>query len=315
MSTRSFRQTIDADGLRPRFVSDGTDLFVEGQAGDGMYLVHSGTNALWREREGERVVLAEVGEGNIFGEMSLIDGSARTATATAIGDAVVVFVPLETFQLKLALSDPFIKDVMELLVRNVRNVNAMAEAARATARDQNPLTRLPGNRAIEGEINRALRDRVRAYSLFYFDFDNFKPFNDGFGFAVGDDAIALFADQLRAVSRSHTCFVGHVGGDDFFACMPGPSEVSGAAVANVLAQFRQAIRRFYDDQTWQRGTYLSKDRDGNLKTFPLLRTSAVQVDLPAGRGVVDADQIGVAIAAGKKQSKASATGLFRVALR
>lgn len=305
---------METDGLRPRFVTAGTDLFREGDAGDGMYLVQSGSIELWRARDGERIALAVVGEGNIFGEMALIDGSARTANATAVDDAVVVFVPQAAFALKLALSDPFVKDVMELLVRNVRRVNALAEEARAAARDQNPLTRLPGNRAIEAEISRAVADRSRAVSLFYFDFDNFKPFNDGFGFAIGDEAIALFADQLRAVGRKHNCFVGHVGGDDFFCCLAGDPDAAAATVAALLSQFRESVRRFYDAETLARGNYLSKDRDGNYKAFALLRASAVHVHVPGGRTAATSEKIGEAIAAGKKPSKAAESGLFRVSL-
>ncbi len=305
---------MDADGLRPKIVWDGTELFREGDQADGMYLVHSGKVSLSQERDGERITLAEVGESNIFGELALIDGSARTATATAVGDAVVVFVPRETFKLKLALTEPFIKDFIELLVRNVRNVNAAAEAARAAARDQNPLTRLPGNRAVEAEIARALADSASSYSLFYFDFDYFKPFNDGLGFAIGDEAIALFADQLRAVGRLQKCFVGHIGGDDFFACLRSDSDEAATVIDRVLAQFRDGVRRFYDPHTLARGSYLSKDRDGTSRAFPLLRASAVQVDLPPGRGAVTADQIGAVIAASKKPSKASATGLYRAPL-
>lgn len=311
MAERNYRQTIDIDKLRPRVLAAGADLFREGDAGDGMYLVDSGKITLWVDRNGEHVELSQVGPGNIFGEMALIDGSPRTATATALEDSVVIVVPKATFDLKMALCDPFVSDVLRLLVQNIRRVNSASESARISARDQNPLTRLPGNRSIEAEVESVLADTNIGASLVYFDFDNFKPFNDGFGFAVGDEAILTFAGLMRQLGERPGCFLGHVGGDDFFACFRENPDSAEAVTTWLLDRFTSEVRRFYDAETLARGTYRAKGRDGQVQEFDLLRISAIQLDLPAGRVAHTPALIATLLAQGKKRSKASPTGLYR----
>ena len=83
------------------------------------------------------------------------------------------------------------------------------------AQNQNPLTKLPGNSMIE----KFLQERSminKAYShMVYFDFNDFKPFNDTYGFRQGDRAILMFSDILRKnIPSEH--FIAHIGGDDFF---------------------------------------------------------------------------------------------------
>ncbi|MCD8476564.1 MAG: diguanylate cyclase [Sulfurospirillum sp.] len=83
------------------------------------------------------------------------------------------------------------------------------------AKDQNPLTGLSGNRIINEFVSTAMESKEKVM-MAYFDFDNFKPFNDYYGFRKGDRAITLFADILRSAVGLEECLVGHVGGDDFF---------------------------------------------------------------------------------------------------
>ncbi len=314
MNQKRFEQTIDDSGLRPVLVPPGHVIFHEGAPADGMYLVDRGAVRLWRLREGEEVVLTTVGPGDIFGEMALIDGSPRTANATAAEQTVLIQVPKVTFDAKMERCDPFVSELLHLLVQNIRRANTTSEEARTAARDQNPLTRLPGNRSIEQQVASALNDVDRDVSLVYFDFDNFKPFNDGFGFAVGDEAIADFASALRQLSDRPGCFVGHVGGDDFFACLREPGDSAEQVTAWILQRFAHDVRRFYDEETLARGTYQAKDRSGNLVDFPLLRVSAVQLDLPAGRVAHSPALVATLLAQGKKRSKASPTGLYRRSL-
>ncbi|MBO6802990.1 MAG: GGDEF domain-containing protein, partial [Thalassospira sp.] len=96
-------------------------------------------------------------------------------------------------------------------------LRAVNERNTLNARDENPLTRLPGNSAIYRYAARALAEPRRRRFAVYFDFDNFKPFNDQYGFRQGDRAILLFKDILGKVLSQNDWFVGHIGGDDFFA--------------------------------------------------------------------------------------------------
>ena len=97
-----------------------------------------------------------------------------------------------------------------LKARNEKNI--------AIARDQNPLTKLPGNSLISTYIAELLCHSSHDYVYVYFDFDNFKPFNDTYGFRVGDRAILLFADLLKSCANGGA-FVAHIGAMIFFpAC-------------------------------------------------------------------------------------------------
>ena len=308
---RKFHQTVDVSSIQPRSVVAGELIFAEGAAGDGLYLADNLRVEIWRQRPDGHQTLGVIGPGAIFGEMALIDGAPRTANATAMEDGLLLFVPEGIFRLKLGLADPFLAEVFRLLVGNIRSINDSADQARSAAADQNPLTRLPGNRAIEADVLKSLSAIDGPVSLAYFDFDYFKPFNDGFGFAIGDEAIALFADLMRQVGSRQGTFVGHVGGDDFYVSMREPPDSAETVVRWLLERFSTEVRRFYDAATLQRGSYASKDRDGNLRDFPLLRVSAVQVDLPAGRPLHGPEVVNTALAAGKKYSKAAADGFYR----
>jgi len=80
------------------------------------------------------------------------------------------------------------------------------------AKDQNPLTGLSGNRIINEFVANAMESKEKVM-MAYFDFDNFKPFNDYYGFRKGDRAITLFADILKSSVGFDECLIGHVGGD------------------------------------------------------------------------------------------------------
>ncbi|MDQ7060272.1 MAG: GGDEF domain-containing protein [Sulfurimonas sp.] len=95
-------------------------------------------------------------------------------------------------------------------------INLMNEENLILARDQNPLTRLPGNTMIEKYISKSTQNNKK-YILSYFDLDNFKAFNDVYGFRNGDRVIQLFADMMRK-ELSQNFFIAHIGGDDFFLC-------------------------------------------------------------------------------------------------
>ncbi len=77
----------------------------------------------------------------------------------------------------------------------------------AAARDQSPLTKLPGNGAIHDYVGRALEDTERPYTLCYLDFDNFKPFNDRYGFRVGDRAILMFSEMMQKTLSFDGAFI------------------------------------------------------------------------------------------------------------
>lgn len=143
------------------------------------------------------------------------------------------------------------------------------------AREQNPLTKLPGNSMIEKYIAEAARNR-KFYILCYFDLDNFKAFNDVYGFRNGDRAIQLFADTLRK-SLPQEFFKAHIGGDDFFVALECALHDKNRYVKElygVVKKFSSDARELYLKEDKQRCYIVSIDREGNKKRFKLLSVSA-----------------------------------------
>ncbi|MGE5518159.1 MAG: GGDEF domain-containing protein [Bacteroidota bacterium] len=176
----------------------------------------------------------------------------------------------------------------------------------AAARDQNPLTKLPGNNLIHEYVSDVLAATDQEAVLAYFDFDNFKPFNDKYGFRLGDRAILLFAELLSKALPRDACFPAHVGGDDFFGGFRGTAYGEALDITRQLAAtFRRDVESFYDDETRARGHIVGQDRQGNVVSFPLMSVSAAVVHLPAGRQHHSVDEISQLIAELKKEAKHS----------
>lgn len=180
----------------------------------------------------------------------------------------------------------------------------------AAARDQNPLSKLPGNTIIHEYVSNALEDRRSTWHLVYLDFDNFKAFNDLYGFRRGDRAILMFAELLRKELSAQRWFVGHVGGDDFFVGIQDadPGEVMDQ-VACLLAQFRIDVQSLYEPDDRMRGWITAADRWGEVRNFPLMTCSAAILPVRPEDDYGCVEDLGRAIATMKKEAKASETGI------
>ena len=187
-----------------------------------------------------------------------------------------------------------------------------SERAVADARDRNPLTALPGNASIRRFLSRS--GVGHPHTVIFFDFDNFKAFNDAYGFAEGDRVILHFADVLQAAEREHGGFVSHVGGDDFLACFPLEEHAADLVTRRLLDAFRRRAEVHYSPEHRAAGGFRGTDRYGEQRFFPLIRAAAVLLHLPAERQELDPDEIVAALARGKSAAKASVEGLHRVSL-
>ena len=139
--------------------------------------------------------------------------------------------------------------------------------------DANPLTRLPGNISIERELVKRLTN-LGKFAVGYADLDDFKAFNDKYGFTLGDRVIF---ETGRIISRALTQvdFVGHVGGDDFvFITLPARVE---KICRNLIKMFDREILKYYDDETRAKGYIESVARNGEIKRFPLMSISIAVV--------------------------------------
>ena len=179
-----------------------------------------------------------------------------------------------------------------------------------TAQDQNPLTGLPGNRAIGDFIQDVARDGDDIRFFCYCDFDHFKPFNDHYGFHHGDHAISLFAALLRRYFFSDGDFLGHVGGDDFFIGVSDwTREELNEILDRLLSDFHDDVVTLYSEADRQAGRIKGLDRQGQERDFPLMRCSIGVIELPQGLVIDDVNRISAEIAELKKQAKESAEGL------
>ncbi len=157
--------------------------------------------------------------------------------------------------------------------------------------DNNPLTKLPGNSSILKTIQQAL-DSGKNFAVAYVDIDNFKPFNDKYGFSRGDEVIRMVARILVNVIQEtvkQESFVGHIGGDDFVFLLPLPDakdqaqETMKQVCQAILQNFAALIPLFIDEEDIERGFFISKDRLGNEQRFPLTSLSIAVVPCPPGR--------------------------------
>ncbi|MBP7461800.1 MAG: GGDEF domain-containing protein [Candidatus Delongbacteria bacterium] len=156
-------------------------------------------------------------------------------------------------------------------------LNAINEKNLSSARDQNPLSKLPGNHLINEYICQVMENDHQSKCFIYFDFNHFKPFNDYYGFRLGDRAILIFADILRQYSISHHLFIGHIGGDDFF----GAAQYSDLDIEDwleltrdIIRQFSEAVIGLYPNEERRQGYIECVDRDGVMRKFPLLSVCA-----------------------------------------
>ncbi len=166
------------------------------------------------------------------------------------------------------MKKPF--DPIELNARLIMNI-------RRTQRDQNanPLTKLPGN-AI---INRTILQRLdQPLAILYADLDNFKAYNDKYGFNKGDDILKHTAQVLSIALKKHGNpgdFLGHIGGDDFvLISTPDKAE---AISQEICISFDQQATQFYSEEDQKRKKIIAFDRLGNQQEFPLVSISVAVV--------------------------------------
>ncbi|MBI5524096.1 MAG: EAL domain-containing protein [Desulfarculus sp.] len=157
-------------------------------------------------------------------------------------------------------------------------LDALARVQVEMARGMSPLTGLPGNVALEQEIERLCRQESPV-SLIYADLDNFKVYNDSYGFEAGDQIILLMARVMSWALRRHgepDDFLGHLGGDDMVA-ITTPERAERVCQAAVRC-FKRLVGACYTSEDRRNGFVMGKDRAGKPGRFPLVSVSLAIVD-------------------------------------
>jgi diguanylate cyclase (GGDEF)-like protein len=158
-------------------------------------------------------------------------------------------------------------DPIELLARVKGTLRRAKEM-----RNLSPLTGLPGNIRIQEEIERQVREH-HPFAVLYLDLDNFKTYNDKYGFVRGDRLIQGTARMLQdaVMSYDQDGFVGHVGGDDFVAVVL--PETAEDVAKRVCERFDQDRSLYYEDEDLERGFVRMEDRKGVEQDIPLVSVS------------------------------------------
>lgn len=138
------------------------------------------------------------------------------------------------------------------------------------ARYANPLTLLPGNVPIDDYMDRMIGER-QSFHACYVDLDNFKPFNDVFGYRRGDDLIQLVARVLMAVRNPERDFLGHIGGDDFLILFRSPDWE--ARCREALTRFGEAVTEYFHPDQIAAGGFEAEDRRGMVIFHPITSLS------------------------------------------
>lgn len=140
-------------------------------------------------------------------------------------------------------------------------------------RDVSPLTGLPGSISIESETkNRIAKGRL--FATLYIDIDNFKPFNDIYGFPTGDKAVRILTSIIdEAVKRLGNVddFIGHGGGDDFVV-ITSPEKASAIA-EDIIGGFDEEIVTLYKEDDLKRGYSVLVDRLRRDNYIPIMTLS------------------------------------------
>ena len=168
------------------------------------------------------------------------------------------------------------------------------------ARYANPLTLLPGNIPICDQMDLLIQAKA-SFVVCYFDLDNFKPYNDMYGFQKGDEVIQLTAKLLSKACGSYD-FIGHVGGDDFIVLFQSADWENRCQ--DFLSDIALSVPHLYSEEDRLRGGIEAEDRKGIKQFYPLLTMSIASVKVTPG--IFNSHhQISEACTSAKKQAKKS----------
>ncbi|KUZ80360.1 EAL domain-containing protein [Burkholderia ubonensis] len=193
-------------------------------------------------------------------------------------------------------------------------VRAVTEMRIEAARYANPLTFLPGNIPISAHIDRLLA-RDAGFHACYVDLNQFKPFNDQYGYWQGDEVLKYAATVLAGICDPQRDFLGHVGGDDFLVLFQSDDWHARATAA--IGRFNDGAQRFYTLADQRAGGLHGEDRHGNPAFFGFVTMAIGAVGVPAGAHRAmryGSDEIASVAALAKRRAKQQPDGLAVVDL-
>lgn len=171
--------------------------------------------------------------------------------------------------------DPLIPPGDEIgdLAQDFRKMGARLKVLEQMSLDASPLTRLPGNIAIERVLTKKLQ-AGETFAVCYADLDNFKAYSDRYGYIRGSDMIKMTGEVIYEAVQQHAeegAFVGHIGGDDFVMIVE--SAEAEKVCAEVIDRFTERVPEFYTKEDLEKGCIEGEDRYGVKRVFPVMTIS------------------------------------------
>lgn len=235
--------------------------------------------------------------------------STKKITSIAQSDFLKVNynIPIDTVS-KIAMQrpinqlyDPIVveKDSLYLGIVTIKSIlEATTKIKIDIAMHSNPLTGLPGNLLIEKEILERIFGRS-PYSIIYIDINNFKAYNDAYGFSNGDLMLVLISDILKEICLRNE-FIGHIGGDDYIVICD--YQGGEQLCVKLIDVFSERVKSLYKENDIKNGYIVSKNRNGVTENFPLSTLSVAGVS-NKNRTYSNVESFSFDIAALKKKCK------------
>jgi len=229
---------------------------------------------------------------------------------------VIVLSSNENKEFKLNLAKNYVEYYVsksmgsEYLYYRIRNIFRLLVVNRTIS----PLTSLPGNIQIQTELKKRIL-RNEKFTVLYLDLDNFKSYNDVYGFLKGDEIIKFTA---RTISKNinniaqNDIFVGHIGGDDFVAILGGDIDYEKVC-QDIIAEFNAGVKYFFTEEDAKRGYLKIQNRKGKMEHFPLTSISIGVVVAEENRfaNVLEIGEVGAQVKHLAKKYKGSCYAIDR----
>ena len=199
----------------------------------------------------------------------------------------------------------------EYLYYTIKNVIRLLD----TNRRVSPLTGLPGNVQILAEMKKRLLNK-EDFVMLYLDLDNFKAYNDVYGFLNGDEIIKFTArtisNNIDKLSCSGNTFVGHIDGDDFVAIVSEADDYEKIC-QNIIAEFDKGVLKYFNEEDVKKGYLEVPNRKCIVEEFPLTSISIGVVVAHRGRfhNVLEIGEVGAQVKHLAKTTMGSAYSIDR----
>ena len=199
---------------------------------------------------------------------------------------------------------------LQYLYYRIRNIFRLLVVNRTIS----PLTGLPGNTQIQIELKKRLL-RKEKFIVLYLDLDNFKAYNDVYGFLKGDEIIKFTASTILKNINSATqsdVFVGHIGGDDFVAII-GETISYEKICQDIISEFDSGVKNFFTEEDLKRGYLKVQNRKGKMEHFPITSISIGVVVSEENRfsNVLEIGEVGAQVKHVAKKYKGSCYAIDR----